>query len=164
MINTYLIDNKVWELTGCINNLPDMREAFVEMGNLASTLSAENQALKNAINNLLSPEAIDKIAKHVEWDLQENHYWRSTPKEFRDILKEYGYNKPVAYLQNIQEAFDIFDEGLPVFLLFRDGTERVARNGAEMEEHDKNGGIFGTTQFAYEKQEEIYLFGDDEDD
>ena len=50
MINTYLIDNAVWEKTGSIDILKDMREAFVEMGSTAAELYAENQALKGVWN------------------------------------------------------------------------------------------------------------------
>ena len=67
------------------------------------------------------------------------------------MLFEYGYQKPVVLLANVEVAFDIFDEGLPVFLLHRDGTETLATKGRDIERHFEEGGLWGTTQFAREK-------------
>lgn len=162
MINTYAIDNEVWKTTGSVDNLKDMKRAYEHMGKLTSMLYAENQALENAIKQYLSEDVIEMLMQSVNTDLLENYYWRNTPEEDRKKLSEYGYKMPVVLLEHLNMAYSIFDEGLPVFLLHKDGTETLATKGSDIERHMKSGGLVGTTQFAREKEEELYLHGDEE--
>ncbi len=159
MISTYEIEKKRHELM--LKNArgeADAKEfvdAFLEASVMAAEYKESRDALLESINKTVTKEVADEIIG--EADLLASEYdYRFVSKENIAKLEEYGYTKPIVPV-DYEEAMEYMDDGYPVFLLNKDGTEKVAGMGFDVERHIKDGGMVGVLQFAAEDKETSFL-------
>ena len=158
MIETYNIEREMDEVLNGTYSMQEMKEKYAKMAVEAFELSAEKQALEESMFSLLNDQDIEKISKKSD-ELLENFFYRNTTDSMRKILQTYGYIKPIVLINEKEDINFCFDEEIPILLLFKDNTERLAKDGIEVQRHLENGGLIGMSQYSYEKMEYIKEFG-----
>ncbi len=68
----------------------------------------------------------------------------------KPILKDYGYKWDGMTMLENNQALEVFDEGIPIYLLHEDDTESLVEKREDLQAHLDNGGLVGIENDALE--------------
>lgn len=154
-MDTFELEKMIWNITSEKNlSKEQLMEAYEDLGNIAVSNAVEKQALMEAAAQVLSEEQAGKITVLLP-GLIHDHRWRMTPEEDEEILRDYGYEKPVSLIDEVYAIglLQSNEHGGPhinVLLLNKDGTEKEAQTIEEVTEHTASGGLLGVSTFEAE--------------
>ena len=91
--------------------------------------------LKNPLSKINEKKALQYL---------QNEAYQEVLSEKEAALKEYGYTwDGMLPLEWAKEATDLFEGGVPIYLLYPEGTEAEALSADDIREHWKNNGLLG---------------------
>ncbi|MCD8089480.1 MAG: DUF3849 domain-containing protein [Clostridiales bacterium] len=124
---------------------------FTPGENMLFEFTGEHEPIPEIEKTVLSEEQQENAAEpKAETGLSDN----SMPdiSITADDRNKYGYTSDDLLPLNTEKALELFDKGVPVYLLYIDNTEALAENRAEIESFD---GIFGIEVGEWEKSLQI---------